>query len=74
MSFPIPKPRTTKLWYTICVTDECIERAKADIEATGESSSDRRLRAAFGGERAPTVEIAAGETFGDWLKEKETTK
>ena len=49
------------------MTDECIERAKADIEATGESSSDRRLRAAFGGERAPTVEIAAGETFGDWL-------
>ena len=30
------EPRTTKLWYTICVTDDCIERAKADIEATGD--------------------------------------
>ena len=35
-SFPVSKPRATKLWYTICVTDESIERAKADIEATGD--------------------------------------
>ena len=28
--------RRRKLWYTFRVTDECIERAKADIEATGD--------------------------------------